>query len=177
MSDIVDFYIRDGADHKGRTLVEMQAYSDDEMEGGHDFIQWMFPLHEKSYHAKYSPVLTREDIAELQSSRYAQENMRRSLFRFCEFLGLTVPRDQKKIAWWCQNGNHNLLRITRIIRSLRLFGLEPEALAFYDVITSLGRKSRGLGETSFGYWRRAMEDNVTKSLTDDFLKSKEIRIK
>jgi len=38
--------------------------------------------------------------------------------------------DYKKIKWLTKR-NHNLLRITRIIRCLRIFGLETEATNFW----------------------------------------------
>ena len=176
MSQIVDFYEGLGTDKKGRTLADMQKYTDHQMEAGHDFIQWMFPLHEKSYHAVDSPVLTNEDIAELQKSDIARKNMLISLNRFLDFLGITQPRDEKKLAWWCRDGNHNLLRITRVIRSLRLFRLDDYAKAFYATVVEIGKGSRGLGNTSFHFWRKAAEDNVTDSLTDDFLKMKRIKL-
>lgn len=49
-SPIVDFYLG-GQDSKGRTLDDILAFSDQQFEAGHDFIQWIFPLHEKSLHS------------------------------------------------------------------------------------------------------------------------------
>ena len=45
---LVAFY-RDGArDDEGRTLAEILAWDDDRLEEIHDFIQWLFPLPERS---------------------------------------------------------------------------------------------------------------------------------
>ena len=46
MSQLTDFYRGTGTDVEGRTLAEIWAYSDAELEGVHDFIQWLFPLRE-----------------------------------------------------------------------------------------------------------------------------------
>lgn len=47
--------------------------------------------------------------------------------------------------------NHNHLRMTRIIRSLRVLGLEDEAVAFYNAIS----QARAVSANSLMYWRRA----------------------
>jgi hypothetical protein len=48
--------------------------------------------------------------------------------------------------------DHNHLRITRIIRSLRILGLEAEALAWYDILSVLGDHA---SDSSRGFWKRA----------------------
>ena len=52
---------------------------------------------------------------------------------------------------WLARFDHNHLRITRIIRCLRVLGLEEEALAFYDVIATASVVS----PRSRMYWERA----------------------
>src|SRR5687767_9226697 len=42
MSRLTEFYRGAGTDNWGRSLAEIWAFSDDELEGIHDFIQWMF---------------------------------------------------------------------------------------------------------------------------------------
>lgn len=45
---LIGFY-RDGAqDDCGRTLAKILSWPDDRLEAVHDFIQWMFPLPERS---------------------------------------------------------------------------------------------------------------------------------
>jgi hypothetical protein len=174
MSLITDFYINNGEDNKGRTLKSILEKSDIYLETSHDIIQWLFPLHEKSYHSINSPVLTKEDVEILQSSLIAKENMILSLRRFCKFLGL-LPYDQNKIRVWCNNGNHNLLRITRIIRSLRLFGINDKTIIFYEAISKLA-KEKGISNNTLEYWEKAYFDDVWNSMTDKFLEEKEIKI-
>jgi hypothetical protein len=48
--------------------------------------------------------------------------------------------------------DHNHLRITRIIRSLRILGLEAEALALYTTLSTLAKHA---SESSHGFWKRA----------------------
>ena len=54
---LVAFY-RDGAqDDRGRTLNEILAWPDDRLEAVHDFIQWLFPLPERSGANPGAPTL------------------------------------------------------------------------------------------------------------------------
>ena len=53
-------------------------------------------------------------------------------------------------------GNHNFLRITRILSSLRLFGLTEEAEALLDVLEVLARKFPGpVSPETLEFWRDA----------------------
>lgn len=57
-------------------------------------------------------------------------------------------------ASWLKNGDHNHLRLTRIIRSLRVLGLEVLALALYENLT-VGNKRDKVGKRSKMFWKRA----------------------
>lgn len=57
-------------------------------------------------------------------------------------------------ATWLKNGDHNHLRLTRIIRSLRVLGLEVLALALYEQLT-VGSKRDKVGRRSKMFWKRA----------------------
>jgi hypothetical protein len=48
--------------------------------------------------------------------------------------------------------DHNHLRITRIIRSLRILGLGAEAIAWYHTLSAFADHA---SESSRGYWKRA----------------------
>lgn len=171
MSKIVDFYL-DGTDDKGRSIADILNWSDSKIEAVHDFIQWVFPLHEKSLHSINTPVLSKEDIDILSNSDIARANMSACLDRFSDFLGLN-NNDQKKINFWANEGNHNLLRITRIIRSLRLFGLEFEAVDFYNKVISIG-KDNSLPMVTMQFWSNALVGEINGSLTEKFLELKRL---
>ena len=108
-------------------LSDYSAFDDRTMEDRHDFIQWMFPLDSPSAFNPDAPLLTDEDRAAFHCDKVLQESMRRSLDRFLAFLGLEIGSDattrrgvnfQKRVAVW-NNPNHNWLRITRMLKSLR----------------------------------------------------------
>jgi hypothetical protein len=47
-SQIIEFYSGAQPDYRGRYLREMQRWPDDRLETVHDFVQWLFPLPERS---------------------------------------------------------------------------------------------------------------------------------
>jgi hypothetical protein len=55
--------------------------------------------------------------------------------------------------------NHNWLRITRILRSLHLLGLEAEAQALYRRLEDFhGRRRFPIDHNTFRYWTDAVRD-------------------
>jgi hypothetical protein len=59
---------------------------------------------------------------------------------------------------WLTSGNHNFLRISRILRSLSLLGLRGYAAAFLRVLEDIyAEQAQVIGATTMGYWRRAVK--------------------
>jgi hypothetical protein len=62
---------------------------------------------------------------------------------------------------WISPGNHNHLRITRILKSLLILGLEEEARAFCECLKDIYRaesakSSPGISEVTVSFWQRAV---------------------
>jgi hypothetical protein len=167
---IITFYLG-GKDTKGRSLNDMLAQTDPKFEASHDFIQWIFPLHEKSLHSVGTPVLTPEDIETLKTSKVAVANMKRAYARFKNFLGIDIEKPYR----WARTGDHNLLRITRAIRSLRLFGLNKEAKELHGKAIEIAKRFM-VSPTTFEFWNKALNDDLGKSMTKRFLMEKKIEL-
>lgn len=161
---IINFLLGKGTDHEGRTLKDILEFPDEEIEQCHDHIQWIFPLHEKSKFANTYPVLTPPVVQLARKSNKIKNNLIKTKNRMEQFLGIGNYNSEKKQMLWCQLENHNLLRITRIIRSLRIFGLEEEAKDFYNNVVEVGKKYY-LPQNTFVYWERALNEDVWESLT------------
>jgi hypothetical protein len=55
------------------------------------------------------------------------------------------------------SGNHNFLRISRMLRSLSLLGLGSYARAFLECLETIYVENpTTVGTTTIGYWRRAI---------------------
>lgn len=167
---IKDFLMGKGTDHLGRTLPSYWDCDDNEMEKCHDRIQFMFPLHEDSKMAKNFPIITKELVDEMEadgSIKEVRENLVRNTEFFLKFLGVTDDLSAMIINGtqsiynikgnWLKNGDHNLLRITRMLRSLRLFGLDALALEIYEHFKIIGKRA-GINCVTLDYWYRATHD-------------------
>jgi Opioid growth factor receptor (OGFr) conserved region len=160
MPDLIAFYRGLAPDSEGRTLDQIRAFSDDEMEDVHDFIQWMFPLREPSRFNPDAPLLTDADVAAFRSDPALREALARSFARFLQFLGLAIEGDRvvegpdyasKSEVW--RYPNHNWLRITRVLASTRMLGLEAESEAFFSFLEGLHKPGKsGIDDRTFAYW-------------------------
>ena len=145
MSAIVAFLEGEGPDARGRTLFDVLAFDDALIEQRHDFIQWLFPLTEPSAAVAGSPVLTPEDVAAIQASGMAQIALAAATDRMDRFYRATHD--------WLMPSDHNHLRITRIIRSLRLLSGDAQAEAFKAAILWRVEATRApVSARSRGYW-------------------------
>ena len=123
-------------------------WPDDQLEAVHDFIQWLFPLPEPSGFNAAAPILNRESMQEFRKRPELHQNLRVSFLRMMKFYGLEVDFAEQikvtrtryfaaKATIWLSPGNHNHLRITRILRCLSFLGLEAEARAFFECLSEI----------------------------------------
>jgi hypothetical protein len=131
MADIVAFLSADGADSRGRRFDDVLALDDSALERFHDFIQWLFPLTEPSRAVPDAPVLDAASLERLRASTTAQARQRQAADRMLQFYTATDH--------WLTRFDHNHLRITRIIKSLRLIAGDEDAVRFRDAIMMLSQ--------------------------------------
>jgi hypothetical protein len=144
--DIVGFLAKDGADSAGRRFGQVIAFSNAALEAHHDFIQWLFPLDEPSRAVPGSPVLDQASLAALRGSAAARRRQHEAAERMLKFYGETVH--------WKRAFDHNHLRITRIIKSLRLISGDAEADAFKRRIIELAGEAP-VDPTARRFWNAA----------------------
>jgi hypothetical protein len=173
-SQLVRFYEHRGTDDRNRTLAEILGWDDDRIEGVHDFIQWLFPLPEPSPFNAGAPVLSARDVAAFTASDNVRKTLRLAFVRILAFYGFAAREEEGapitvcpgpdfagRSRRWLTPGNHNLLRITRILRSISLLGLAPEAAAFLAALERLRGEPRAahvIGNVTICYWRRGVTD-------------------
>ena len=162
-------------DHRGRYLREILEWPDTALESVHDYIQWLFPLSERSGFNANAPVLDRETIQEFRSRPDLQRNMRVSFLRMLAFYGLEIvesnpptvkraPSFSERSENWLTASNHNH-RIKRILTSLRTLGLEGEAAAFFNCLADIygEEKSKdypGISDETFRFWQSAVRTGL-----------------
>lgn len=126
MSPVAAFLAGEGSDHKGRVLPDVLAFSDEEIEQHHDYIQWLFPLLEESEQVFDAPVLAPSDVTLLRASQTAQEHLEQAVGRMLAFYEASTH--------WLVPMDHNHLRITRMLKSVRLLHSLELALLVYDTL-------------------------------------------
>src|SRR5690348_13027996 len=145
---LVAFYEGTGTDDRVRRPVDYWNFSHDELEGLHDYIQWLFPLRERSAFNPDAPVLDDATIARFRSDAVIRRNMQRSL---------AVMRGFYEDPAWLRPGNHNYLRLTRILKSLSLVGLEGEAQELLARLEEIYvTRAAVIGSRTLDFWRRAV---------------------
>ena len=163
----VAFYAGQRPDHRGRLLSEIQSWDFDQLEDVHDFIQWLFPLPEPSPVNPAAPTLDRATIEEFRRRPDLQAALLASFRTMLAFYGFELgsetppqirraPNFAERSANWLSPNNHNHLRITRILRALRLLGLEAHAQAFFEALDAVYKEMPSrITATTYDFWQRA----------------------
>ncbi len=167
-SRLIEFYSGRAPDHAGRFLHEIQQWPDERLEAVHDFIQWLFPLREPSPVNPQAPVPDRATIEAFEAQPELRETLRTSFRRMLRFYGLKMlageplsirraPNFSERSRNWLHPGNHNHLRITRILKSLTLLGLRPEAAALLKCLEEIYAEDPAkISAVSMQFWRGAI---------------------
>ena len=175
---LIDFYdpLKQAKDSQGRTLQQVLSWNDDKLEYHHDYIQILFPLPEGSPFNPSAPVIDYSTFTTFHIRPELRSNLQKSLLRMLHFYGFgrgadgrIVPASNFALASrnWVRRFNHNHLRITRIIRSMRVLGLENDAHEFFMALKGVYGQGEKIGPTSMLFWSRAMERPLFIAPEDD----------
>jgi hypothetical protein len=164
---LLAFYRRQSRDDRGRTLDDVRAFGSGELERVHDYIQWLFPLAERSGANPTAPVLTPDAITAFREDGALRRELLESFAVMLQFYGFRLEHDPIRIeraanfderrVEWLRSGNHNFLRLTRIMRSLTVLGLPDHARALLDQLEQVYTEHpRTVGDLTIGHWRHAV---------------------
>ena len=183
---IINFFLNEIADAKGRTHADILRYNNNELEYHHDYIQLIFPLPEPSPITPDAPIIN----PEVRKAFLAEWELRLQLVKGLEkmlwFYGFalntedhtreemvkleTLPKvegdhdalivrggnfNRRADKTWLVKMDHNHLRISRIIRCLRVLGCEVMAEAFYAALVEAGESFGRVSSRTMQFWERA----------------------
>lgn len=171
--DILAFYLGQSPDSEGRILEDIWSWNYQKLEDVHNYIQWLFPLKEKSRFNWNAPVLNEEVIEAFRINETLKVNLIRSFKVMLKFYGFLCNEDnngeieisksdeyKERKRCWIQLHNHNYLRITRILTSLSILGLDNYAQAFFQCLKEIySEENQVIGNETFAYWKGAVEDS------------------
>ena len=123
---------------------ELLTMSDEEFEFKHGFIQWAFPIPDDGNQVSNAPVLN------LDTALWLAENPEVSVF--LEEMTVKFLKFLSRNHHWKMDFNHNHLRISRVIQSLRILHSWELANWFYGKVKELAGDSFLLMTRSDSYW-------------------------
>ncbi|QIX01107.1 hypothetical protein AMS68_006624 [Peltaster fructicola] len=171
---LIDFFdpAATGSDPRGRKLNDILAWPDRDLEYSHDYIQNLFPLPEGSAFNHAIWIVSEKDYEAFRQRPELRSSFSKAFDRICTFYGLKCEAgpdsngalrvvrasdfDEAK-GVWLSRFNHNHLRITRILRSLRVLGLSEQAAAYHAFLQTDSEVIARVSPTSRMYWKRAAE--------------------
>lgn len=163
ISPIIDFYAGTGTATNNRTLATIHEWDYQQLEAVHDFIQFLFPLNERSEVIIDAPVLSHEDIGRFNTDKALQANFLKSLDVILDFYGfkpgnpiVIADNFKERSEVWISQNNHNYFRISRILKSLKLLGLGHYAERFYMALTDVHAKHPEEMKEAYAYWSDLM---------------------
>jgi hypothetical protein len=168
VSEVLDFLRGAGRDPLGREIAELWAMTNEDLVASGVVVAWLFPIDLADPADPAHPVLDAAAWAAVRRDRAIRANLRRSLDRMLAFYGLAWDGERRAIRLgpdfreqavvWLSPGNHNLLRLTRILRSLVLAGEIDAAGALFVCLEGLyrGPYRLAIGAQSFAHWAAAL---------------------
>jgi hypothetical protein len=168
---LVAFYLGEFPDIEGRLIETIWAWDYQRLEYTHNYIQWLFPMKQRSHFNPRAPVLDDETIEQFKRHPQLKTHLLQSFKVMLKFYGLQSFEEASKIEItksaeyserkqnWLHPGNHNYLRITRILTSLNLLGLGLYAQAFFKCLDQIYQEERSqIGPETYQFWKNAGEN-------------------
>jgi hypothetical protein len=173
MSRVLDFHRGELRHPSGVTIESIWGWHHGRLEHEHTYIQWLFPLRDPSRAVPDSPTITESEVREFNRDPALRDRVLRSFRLMLGFYGFTMgpaanaagggtimpaPDFAATSRTWLTPGNHNHLRITRILKSLCILGLRPEAREWFAALQRVyAANADKIGNVTYDFWRKAVE--------------------
>lgn len=169
---IVEFYRGERGNQNGHMLDEILTWSNGALDMDHDWVQWAFPSNEASMLNGEAPVMTKAESELFENDPSLQGKMEQSFLRFLSYLGFKMaqeihqdgklevyiePIESENTPWWLRSFNHNMLRVTRVLKALRLTGHTEYAVALYNALLKF---EENVSPNTWQYWKAATFDDL-----------------
>jgi hypothetical protein len=162
---IIGFYLGESPDHRGRFIDDLWNMTHDELETCHDYIQWLFPNWTASRFSPAAPLLDEEVCQAFLNDAELQARLLESFDVMLDFYGLArngeefvrSPDFERRSGFWLTTGNHNHLRLTRILLCLWSVGFPELASSLHRCLVEIDRRFPGrFSERTWAHWNDAV---------------------
>lgn len=184
--NFVEFLCGRAPDFKGRWVSEYATWDNDKWEECHDHMQWAFPTRTASAYNPNAPLVPADYQFVLDTYHPAldaigvQSTILILLRHYLASVGVAfsdtidIKTGYYKLFWaeknatycdfndWSIDGNHNLLRMTRVLECLGIFGLDhaKEELYNFLVYTVAADKTNMLSAKTVAFWSAARDNKL-----------------
>ena len=163
---VVGFWRGEFPTESGFYFDDILNFSYEAMESGHDYIQWVLPKREPSMFRSDIPTLKEEEIELFNTDSELKEKVNKMMHKVLDFYGMELKKDGLVVwqkpkeeggnhndpKWWIKHFNHNFLRITRMLISLRHLGHENVSKSVFKLLSTEKDK---YDESTEWYWSEA----------------------
>lgn len=150
--DLVRFYRGEIKTGGGAYVAEGWSFDDimdfdySQMETCHRWTQWVWPTKERSFFQPDVPLLNNDVINIFREDGELQNKVTQAFLKTLDFYGFKLEGEEEKVVlqeagwhhenplWAIQHFNHNYLRLTRILTSVRYIGHEPWSVSFKEAL-------------------------------------------
>ena len=147
-NSVFHFLAEERTNNNGWSLSDIWKFNDIQIENTHTFIQWVFPTDEPSRATPGSPALNEQEVLAIRNNEKAKKNLSISADWYFNFLS--------RNSFWRKPYDHNHLRITRVIKSLRLLCGDDEADYYKEKFWQLlGADMSVIPSKTIEYWEDA----------------------
>lgn len=169
---LLEFFRNEKPNVHGVMFVDILNYDDELFEKKHNFIQWLFPIDTKSKFNWRAPLLTAQDIVDINHDSLAMEHIYIGAKRFLNFLGydlsgLNIEVADNHIARtkaWVTKNNHNYKRISRFLRFCKMMGGDLYQIGQHFLLSHLVKlweKNRDvIDDNTLLYWAASIGINI-----------------
>ena len=169
---LLEFFRNEKPNAHGKMFIEIISYNDDQFEKNHNFIQWMFPTDTRSKFNWRAPILTAQDVVDINNDSLAMEYIHIGTKRFLNFLGyeldgLQIRKSENHLSrtkMWITKNNHNYKRISRFLRFCKMMGGDLYKIGQHFLLSHLVRlwetNRDVIGDNTLLYWSSSLGINV-----------------
>lgn len=189
IKELTAFLSGTGPDRHNRYYSGFIGYTDKQLEYDHSYIQWVFPTETPSAVNVFAPVISRDQAKQLTKIEAVRENLHKMFLRMLLFYGISlisnedldkredasfvVIRRDRRTTWifhkrrvdeWLQEGNHNLLRISRMLECLYIFDKKEEYELLCKIVNTFAAYKPEIKEWAcWSYWTTYMDSHFGES--------------
>ena len=163
--DFVEFYSNEKKNANGVSIGMILQYDDALREEVHNFIQWLFPIDSWSAYEPKAPIVNYLIKYAFKNNKLLRDTQIKAFIFMLDHFGLQYVGDEiekgelfESRKKRLRSGNHNLRRITRILRSLYLLDQKTLALKFFKFLTELKSDEVYITLDTYQYWDNAVSE-------------------